>query len=274
MQMKFCQIIPLFLFAGFFTIVSCEKDQVSVPDPVLPTTSGGGNNQPPPTGNAIKIDFENVVGTTPLTLGPTYLYENANGDSFSVSNYKYYISHVKLRDANNNVWTENESYHLINQTDTNMHYFYLRDVPAMNYVAIEFTIGVDSLRNVSGTQTGALDPALGMFWTWNTGYIMAKIEGKSPSSTAGNNRITFHCGGFSGQYNSIRYASPSFNSQQALVTANTVPVITMRSDVLSWFDAPHVIDFSQDNTATTPNATTQMLADNYADMFTVINISN
>ncbi len=272
--MNFSRTIVGFLFAGLLLQTSCKKDETPEPEPDLPTNSGSGNNQPPPTGNAIKIDFENVVGATPLTLGPTYLYENTNGDSFSVSNYKYYISNVKLRDANNNVWTESESYHLISEADSNLHYFYLRDVPAMNYVAMEFTIGVDSVRNVSGTQTGALDPALGMFWTWNTGYIMAKIEGKSPSSPAGNNRITFHCGGFSGQYNSIRYASPSFNSQQALVTANTVPIITMRSDVLSWFNGPNVIDFSQQYNATTPNATTQMLADNYADMFTVINISN
>ncbi|MGL4598948.1 MAG: MbnP family protein [Bacteroidia bacterium] len=272
--MTFSRIILFFLFAGMFLQTACKKDEATEPEPDLPTNPGSGNNPPPPTGNAIKIDFENVVGSIPLTLGPTYLYQNANGDSFSVSNYKYYISHVKLRDANNNIWTETESYHLISQGDTNLHYFYLRDVPAVNYIAMEFTIGVDSARNSSGTQTGALDPNMGMFWTWSTGYIMAKIEGKSASSPAGNNRITFHCGGYSGQYNSIRYASPSFNSQQAMVTANTVPVVTIQSDVLSWFASPNVIDFSQTYNETTPNTTTNMLADNYADMFTVINISN
>jgi hypothetical protein len=38
-----------------------------------------------------------------------------------------------------------------------------------NITAIKFLLGVDSLKNVSGIQTGALDPAKGMFWTWNTG---------------------------------------------------------------------------------------------------------
>ena len=37
-------------------------------------------------------------------------------------------------------------------------------------------LGVDSLRNVTGVQTGALDPAMDMYWTWNTGYVMAKLE--------------------------------------------------------------------------------------------------
>jgi hypothetical protein len=52
----------------------------------------------------------------------------------------------------------------------------------MDITGIRFLLGVDSARNVSGIQTGALDPARGMFWTWNSGYVMAKIEGSSPSA--------------------------------------------------------------------------------------------
>jgi hypothetical protein len=57
-------------------------------------------------------------------------------------------------------------------------------------------LGVDSIRNVSGIQTGALDPLKGMFWTWNSGYVMAKLEGSSESSNSAGNRFTYHIGGF------------------------------------------------------------------------------
>ncbi len=67
-----------------------------------------------------------------------------------------------------------------------------------------FLLGVDSLHNVSGAQTDALDPAKDMFWTWNTGYVMAKLEGNSPSSALVNNKYEFHVGGFSGKYNVLK----------------------------------------------------------------------
>ena len=53
-------------------------------------------------------------------------------------------------------------------------------MPAGNYNSLSFLLGVDSMHNVSGAQTGALDPANDMFWTWNSGYVMAKMEGASP----------------------------------------------------------------------------------------------
>jgi hypothetical protein len=56
--------------------------------------------------------------------------------------------------------------------------------------------GVDSLRNVSGAQTGALSTVNGMFWSWNTGYIMMKAEGISPNSSSDS--FAFHLGGFQG----------------------------------------------------------------------------
>jgi hypothetical protein len=61
---------------------------------------------------------------------------------------------------------------------------------------MEFMIGVDSARNNSGAQTGALDPTNGMFWSWSTGYIMAKFEGTSAQSPAAANALKFHIGGF------------------------------------------------------------------------------
>jgi hypothetical protein len=64
-------------------------------------------------------------------------------------------------------------YFLVDFSDTTTTTLKLTILPYL-YNRLSFVIGVDSARNVSGAQTGALDPANGMFWTWNTGYIMAK----------------------------------------------------------------------------------------------------
>ena len=39
-------------------------------------------------------------------------------------------------------------------------------------------LGVDSVLNYNGVHEGALDPINGMYWTWQTGYIHCKLEGK------------------------------------------------------------------------------------------------
>lgn len=92
---------------------------------------------------------------------------------------------------------ELNSYHLINEEGTASKSFSFFVMPTQ-YNSLSFLIGVDSLKNVSGAQTGGLDPLNGMFWTWNTGYIMFKMEGNSPSSSVVNNKIEYHIGGFSG----------------------------------------------------------------------------
>lgn len=272
MKLNFRLLAVLAIACGL--VSSCKKDVVE-PDP---NTNNNNNNNTntfiPPTGSAICISFENYVGNIPLTLDQTLRYENMNGDSFSVELYKYYVSNIAFTDDQGNTWFEPESYHLINAADTNSLKVYVDSMPAANYVSVSFMIGVDSTRNVSGTQTGALDPGNGMFWTWSSGYIQAKVEGRSPVSTASFRLLVFHVGGFSGQYAGQRMVSPSFNAGIATVTANTVPKIHMKSDVNKWFASPNLIDFSVTNNVSTAGPMSAAIADNYANMFSITGIEN
>lgn len=61
---------------------------------------------------------------------------------------------------------------------------------------LNLSIGVDSLTNMSGAQGGDLDPLLGMYWTWNSGYINIKIEGNSPALPTRKGAFKLHLGGF------------------------------------------------------------------------------
>ena len=253
---------PILTFACVLGLglASCKKETNETPqDPTPAATSG-----------SVTFSFNNQVDGQPLVLN-TQNYVNASGETFNVNIYKYYISNIKLFKADGSHYAEPESYHLINQASPTSRTFTLAAVPAGDYVSMSFMIGVDSTRNVSGAQTGALDPANGMFWSWSTGYIMAKVEGTSPVSPEIGDAISFHIGGFTGINKGIRTVSPSFNSS-ALNVGSTARTIYINSNLNEWWQTPIAIEFSQTASNASVNGINKTIADNYADMFTVDHI--
>lgn len=249
------------------TLANCKKDTVTPPEPEPEAPA-------PVTTGSLKLNFEAMVGDSQLVFS-TSTYTNQAGNTFNVTMYRYYISNIKITKTDNSVWSETNSYHLIDHSDDASTLVTIPNVPFGNYKAIEFMIGVDSARNNSGAQTGALDPTNGMFWSWNQGYIMAKFEGTSPQSTASGNNLKFHVGGFSGANKTMRIVSPSFNSDTAKVTSSVSPEIHMSSNLLEWFDTPTPINFSTfPNVIMSPGSSANTIADNYTDMFTVEHIHN
>lgn len=249
------------------TFTNCKKDKKSTePAPVDPTPTQS-------TTGSLKVLFEGMVDTNVLVLS-SQTYTNQAGNTFNITTYEFFVSNIKLTKMDGTVWTETNSYHLIDYSNDPSTLITIPNVPFGNYKAIEFTLGVDSARNVSGAQTGALDPASGMFWSWNSGYIMAKFEGASPQSTATGNNVKFHIGGFSGVNNSIKVITPSFNGDTAKVTSSVIPQIHLSNNVLEWFQTPTTINFSSTSTIMMPGAQAKSIADNYADMFKVEHIHN
>lgn len=220
-----------------------------------------------PTGNSIvKLEFTNKVGSAKLSLNDTW-YTNDHGDSFKVSKFNYYISNIKLNKAAG-AYTQNESYHLLQQSQASSLVVDLSDVPYSKYTSVTLTIGVDSLRNVSGAQTGALDPVNGMFWTWNTGYIMLKMEGNSPKSPASGGALVFHAGGFSGANSVLRTVTLNFPSE-ITVAKDGVNHVHIDADVLKLFKSPTLFDFATSYSINTAGTEAKVLADNYANMLSI-----
>jgi hypothetical protein len=50
----------------------------------------------------------------------------------------------------------------------------------------------DEIERVERKKQFDLDVANGMYWMWNSGYIMAKMEGTSNQSGATNKNLKFH----------------------------------------------------------------------------------
>ncbi len=213
----------------------------------------------------VSFKVENYVGAEPLVLDHTEYYTNTAGNDFKVKKYKYYLTNFKLVKSDNAEYKQPESYYLVNQADGDLD-FKIIDVPAGEYKAVKFLIGVDSARNVSGAQTGALDPLWEMFWDWNTGYIMALIEGEAPD--ASGNILSIHIGGFSGQYSALREVTMNF-SENIKVAKNNEPAITLRSDLLKWFSGAHLINFTDFSLQSAVDSNSAKIADNYKNMFSI-----
>lgn len=246
------------VFVAAIAIASCRKK----PDPAAAT---------PATGNgSMRITIQNVAGKYPLVLNVPW-YQNENGDSFKVSIFKYYISNIVFTREDGTEFAEPESYHLVDAAEDVSKSFEIADLPQGNYVKLKFLIGVDGKRNTSGAQTGALDPIHGMFWDWNTGYIMAKMEGISPQSQVAGGHLAFHMGGFSGPNSVLKYVTLDFPAQAA-VSSTSTPNIHLTADIMEWFKTPTTIKFKDFAGTSSPGADAKMVADNYADMFTLVHI--
>jgi hypothetical protein len=232
-----------------------------------------GGNQPKGDGRVV-LHFQNVVGNKHLQLNDTLnKYINANGDDFIVTMLKYYVSNINfIRDDGRKIAVP-ESYLLVNAASPSTSDQVLTGIPDGKYKGISFTIGVDSARNFAGAQTGSLDPANGMFWSWNSGYVFLKFEGVSSRSKAKNKRLIFHIGGVKAPVNTVRYFSQNFD-HPLTVGADKSAQIALTADAAALFKGKTAVDFAKFNfTMGGPNSL--IIADNYGEgLFKVTEVKN
>lgn len=224
--------------------------------------------QPAPEKTNLIIHFRAVAGKEPLVFGKTY--SNGFGESYSIERFRFYICRIRFRGTAKPV--NKNDYFLIDFADSARSTISLYLAPG-EYNSLEFLLGVDSIRNVSGAQTGALDPAKGMFWTWNSGYVMAKLEGSSPASNQPGHAIAYHIGGYKGENNVTEKISLSFPAALATGQGSSSRLI-IDADVNAWFSGPHDISIKNIPACTTPGKLAKSIAENYAGMFTVAQVIN
>ncbi|MFN5642644.1 MAG: MbnP family protein [Sphingobacteriales bacterium] len=211
--------------------------------------------------------FPIILSVKPIALGTTIdtsiFYKNGSNELFKISKFKFYISQIELVGNGGQYTKEENSYHLIDLLDKASQTFTI-NMEAGSYDSIRFIIGVDSSHNVSGAQSGALDPVYGMFWTWNTGYIFIKLEGHSPSSSAPNQNITYHIGGFRTGQNAIRKVS-----LPGIIHVESTAEIIVDADIKYWFDGKESLRIANFPTIMTPGPVALQFADNYAKMLSL-----
>ncbi|MEO6682232.1 MAG: MbnP family protein [Ginsengibacter sp.] len=217
--------------------------------------------------STIKITFSNVVKNAPLELYDA-TYTNSFGEDYTINKFRFYISNIILQNKNQSAHKDSSIF-LIDEARKESKSITLM-IPSGEYSSLSFQIGVDSIYNVSGAQTGALDPTKDMFWTWHTGYVMAKLEGISPASTVVNGKYEFHIGGFSGKFNVLKNKTLLFPENKTLrfEPGKTVE-ITIKADVDTWFQNPNEMRIADKPAINSPGKYALAISENYMNMFAI-----
>jgi len=207
------------------------------------------------------ISFHHFIGQQPLVLDDTAT--NIFNEKMVVRKFKYYISNVVLTTIDGKKHTLPNSYFLIDEADSLSKTIALPH-PNKSISNITFMLGVDSIHNCSGIQSGSLDPMHGMFWTWNTGYIFAKLEGHAPLANTAAHSFTFHIGGFKNGENAIK------TIQIPIRENNATSAIHIKADINAWFNGYEAITIAKNPICHSPGKLALRFANNYAQMFSII----
>lgn len=144
------------------------------------------------------FQFEPIYNGEEVELEKKYSVNDSNWIIFS--RCRFYLSNFHFYYRNELVQTDNSIFLLDLENPTSLKL----DFKSCVYDKIIFSIGLDSLTNVSGNLEGALDPINGMYWAWNSGYINFKLEGKTSLSTNPDKSFEYHLGGYLPPYTTIQ----------------------------------------------------------------------
>lgn len=264
--------IGAFALFGLIALSSCKKEGCTDENALNyneEADKDDGTCEYAKTGEVV-LKFDHRWGGSHSSWSMNQEYTHpATQEKLTFQTLNYYISNVKLKKSDGSWWSENESYHLVKVDDNTVPEVKIKNVPNGGYTEIAYKVGVDSTRNVSGAQTGALDPSHGMFWNWNTGYIFIKAEGVSPDSQNGG--FSYHLGGFQEPNNAIQNKTSAFGGSTLNVEGTIKePQIHFYVNVARFWHGGISVDDVTTTHMPGENATT--LANNFGDGFIVHHI--
>jgi hypothetical protein len=259
---KFRFIFPVIVLILSITIYACHKDKDKEVEPVL--TKNG----------TLKLQLESDINGSKIKLN-SVKYLNEHLDTFTVSSLKYYISNIRLKDASGNFYTVPESYYLIDVSISNDTTLIIPNIPEGDYIQAEVAVGIDSIRNHTGAQTGALDPTVAsvMFWSWSAGYKFVVLEGTY--KTAGSNGIqplVYHIAD-DPNFKIYTFNAASANWTDLTIREGKTTKIKTTVNFEEMFKSPNTISFDIMNNVA-GGAESITIANNYADMIRVTEVVN
>ena len=177
----------------------------------------------------VNISFSAMLAEKNLPLNSIIV--NSEKDTLLVNQLKFYISNIQFLKDDSIVFTELNSYHLIDFEMPESSSISIKTFRSISYNTIRFNLGIDSLTNISGALGGELDPSHGMYWTWQSGYINLKMEGVANKSKGPSNEFQFHLGGYQQPFNALQEVKLNVHDENIHLVLNLDPVL-------------HSIDFS------------------------------
>lgn len=229
----------LCLFMALLMVVSCKKTPEEI------TTKEG----------SINIQFTYHTGDTskPWTDMAKMLTIPKTGDVVRFTAFRFYVSNIKLQRANNTWWIMPKSYFLLDAQQAFTSAINVPHVPTDSFIAISYTMGVDSAHNAGGSSVNALLPANGMYWDENRGYIMLRATGYSANSPDGT--FSFDLGGYTGTNNIVTEKVFTFDKPTMIGNSNN-PTLTLAANVASLWDNSPSVNVRKSISGATPEGKT------------------
>lgn len=160
-----------------------------------------GNSQ-----TKLTLQFSFVYGSNAFVINDS-INELDSTTHLQLTELKFYISNITFLKNKKAVFVEKNSFHLIDASKLASQKIEIKTPKLIQADEVVFYLGIDSATNVSGALGGDLDPTKGMYWTWQSGYINFKIEGKSALCKTRNNEFQFHLGGYTQPNNCLKTIS-------------------------------------------------------------------
>lgn len=143
--------------------------------------------------STLVLDFVGKVGNEKLTLKNTK-FNPGNNFRVNIETLKFYLSNIILIKedgsevlAKDVAFVDFDNNHTSNSSNGES---IILEVDEGKYKGIKMGFGVDRSKNNSDPSVYKEDEPLsiynGMHWSWNTGYIFMKLEGKFDSDTTAN----------------------------------------------------------------------------------------
>ncbi len=205
--------------------------------------------------DSLNMHFNVKYKSSPLELHKKYYSLSA---TLEIETFKFYVSNIEVQYADNTLGKSKNNYHLIDIENLNSLSIPIAAKQNNVISKVTFNIGVDSIASVSGALAGDLDPAKGMYWAWQSGYINMKIEGKSTSCKTRKNQFHFHLGG---------YMKPNYGLRTVILEAlKPVETLEIVVDLEKLFSE---IELKKTNSIMIPGQKAMTMSDLAAKMFTL-----
>lgn len=209
------------------------------------------------------LRFEAYFGEEKLELGR--FYKITEKDSVAVEVLRFYLADLSLLGANKTLLEDSVKAHLIDWEVPGSCLIDLKKpFAASELKGLGFSLGIDSLTNVSGALGDDLDPTTGMYWTWQSGYINFKLEGVSNLSTARKNQFHLHLGGYAAPHNALRRVALQTPKKEASTKGQWVIRMDLKSFIIE-------SDLRKNHSIMSPSATSSQLSENVSKKFVLIN---
>jgi hypothetical protein len=265
--MKF-QLKNIFaVLAATLLLTSCSKD-----DETTDTT---------PTGlGTLKLEFDNIYGGANFAFNTQYT--NSNGDKIKATQIKYIISNVVLtkKDGTILTYSKAQSYFIVDEATAASQVISLLNIPAGDYKAVKFGIGVDKAQwELGATGQGdflATAQTAGMMWSWAAGYKFINFEGNYTTATNTTEaQFKVHTGKTSvNSVENYNYTDVTLNfPNNALVRTNITPQVHLLVDLKHILDGTNKINLSEGGTIM-GGAKLALVTANLNNMFSIDHVHN